>query len=233
MLARRWRAFLDTALQDAGLTEAAWAPLMHLHRLGDGVQQKILAARIGIDTSTLVRLIDILEHHPQVDIELIPVTVLWGRSPDKEDSWLKLLFTDTWATPGTVKQLVNIGLHGRQSYLEFHQGQSLRQLIEFANTNPRDYAQLKDDVVMLYPVPTVWSSHVYIALSDKGRRVVDAMMDPLIQQNAWEKHGFRTGVNAASVDTSTLPVQGVAPVVSRIIQMPDSGTMETIIQALE
>jgi hypothetical protein len=107
------------------------------------------------------------------------------------------------------------------------------QLIEFANTNPRDYAQLKDDVVMLYPVPTVWSSHVYIALSDKGRRVVDAMMDPLIQQNAWEKHGFRTGVNAASVDTSTLPVQGVAPVVSRIIQMPDSGTMETIIQALE
>lgn len=107
------------------------------------------------------------------------------------------------------------------------------QLIEFANTNPRDYAQLKDDVVMLYPVPTVWSSHVYIALSDKGRRVVDAMMDSLIQQNAWEKHGFRTGVNAASVDTSTLPVQGVAPVVSRIIQMPDSGTMETIIQALE
>ena len=63
----------------------------------------------------LLRLIDLLENHPEVDIELIPVTVLWGRSPDKEDSWFKLLFTDTWATPGTVKQLVNIGLHGRQS----------------------------------------------------------------------------------------------------------------------
>ncbi len=92
----------------------------------------------------LLRLIDILEHHPQVDIELIPVTVLWGRSPDKEDSWFKLLFTDTWATPGTVKQLVNIGLHGRQSYLEFHQGQSLRQLVEFAkqmhpNLSPPTY----------------------------------------------------------------------------------------------
>lgn len=92
----------------------------------------------------LLRLIDILENHPEVDIELIPVTVLWGRSPDKEDSWFKLLFTDTWATPGTVKQLVNIGLHGRQSYLEFHQGQSLRTLVDFAkkthpNLSPATY----------------------------------------------------------------------------------------------
>ncbi|NNG76918.1 glycerol-3-phosphate 1-O-acyltransferase PlsB [Acinetobacter sp. ANC 4277] len=92
----------------------------------------------------LLRLIDILENNPEVDIELIPVTVLWGRSPDKEDSWFKLLFTDTWATPGTIKQLVNIGLHGRQSYLEFHQGQSLRTLIDFAkkthpNLSPATY----------------------------------------------------------------------------------------------
>ena len=92
----------------------------------------------------LLRLIDILENHPEVDIELIPVTVLWGRSPDKEDSWFKLLFTDTWATPGTIKQLVNIGLHGRQSYLEFHEGQSLRTLIDFAkkthpNLSPATY----------------------------------------------------------------------------------------------
>lgn len=72
MLARRWRAFLDAAIHQAGLTEAAWAPLMHLHRLGDGVQQKILAARIGIDTSTLVRLIDILENRQLVARRIDP-----------------------------------------------------------------------------------------------------------------------------------------------------------------
>lgn len=72
MLARRWRTFLDTALQTAGLTEAAWAPLVHLHRLGDGVQQKVLAARIGIDTSTLVRLIDILEKSELVTRQIDP-----------------------------------------------------------------------------------------------------------------------------------------------------------------
>jgi glycerol-3-phosphate O-acyltransferase len=83
----------------------------------------------------LLRLIELLDKYPQDDIELVPVTVLWGRSPDKEDSWFKLLFTDTWATPGKVKQLVNIGLHGRETYLEFHEGQSLRTLVEYAKEN--------------------------------------------------------------------------------------------------
>ncbi len=83
----------------------------------------------------LLRLIELLDKYPQYDIELVPVTVLWGRSPDKEDSWFKLLFTDTWATPGKVKQLVNIGLHGRETYLEFHEGQSLRTLVEYAKEN--------------------------------------------------------------------------------------------------
>ena len=81
----------------------------------------------------LLRLIEFLEKHPDYDIELIPVTVLWGRSPDKEDSLLKLLFADTWATPGKLKQLMNIGVHGRQSYLEFHDAQSLKSLVEYAN----------------------------------------------------------------------------------------------------
>ena len=83
----------------------------------------------------LLRMIALLDNHPEYDIELVPVTVLWGRSPDKEDSWFKLLFTDTWATPSKVKQLMNIGLHGRESYLEFHEAQSLKSLISFAKQN--------------------------------------------------------------------------------------------------
>lgn len=82
----------------------------------------------------LLRLVELLEAHQELNVELIPVTILWGRAPDKEDSLVKLLLTDTWSTPGTVKQLLNIGLHGRQSYLEFHPAQSLRQLVDEAKT---------------------------------------------------------------------------------------------------
>ncbi|GGC01601.1 transcriptional regulator [Marinobacterium zhoushanense] len=60
-LARRWRRFIDIRLAEAGLTDATWVPLMHLEQSGDGISQKLLAERAGIDTSTLVRLIDILE----------------------------------------------------------------------------------------------------------------------------------------------------------------------------
>ncbi len=107
------------------------------------------------------------------------------------------------------------------------------QLIEFAHTNPQDYQQIKDDVILLYPVPTVWSSHVYIALNDKGKVGLEALMLPEIQKLAWERHGFRTGFNAANVDVSGLAVPGVAPVISRIIQMPDSQVMEKLIHSLE
>lgn len=77
----------------------------------------------------LLRLLEKLQEDPTFDVDLVPVTILWGRAPDKEDSWFKLLFTDSWATPGALKQLMNIGVHGRQTYLEFHPHRSLRQMV--------------------------------------------------------------------------------------------------------
>ncbi len=82
----------------------------------------------------LLRLVELLQQHPDLDIELIPVTVLWGRAPENEDSWLKLLLTDTWAQPSRLKQLINIGLHGNETFLEFHPPRSLRALVDYATT---------------------------------------------------------------------------------------------------
>lgn len=61
ILARRWRRAVERNLEKAGLTDATWAPLIHLSETGDGVTQKDLAGRVGIDGSSLVRLLDILE----------------------------------------------------------------------------------------------------------------------------------------------------------------------------
>jgi MarR family transcriptional regulator, transcriptional regulator for hemolysin len=59
-LTRRWRQVLDNEFQSHGLTDATWRPLLHLHSLGDGVRQKDLAASIGIEGPSLVRLLDTL-----------------------------------------------------------------------------------------------------------------------------------------------------------------------------
>ena len=60
LLTRRWRQVLDSEFQAVGLTDATWRPLLHLHILGDGVRQKDLAASVGIEGPSLVRLIDTL-----------------------------------------------------------------------------------------------------------------------------------------------------------------------------
>lgn len=106
------------------------------------------------------------------------------------------------------------------------------QMLEFAVENEKDWAQLKDDIVILYPVPTVWSSHPYIALTDAGSQGIDALLDTEVQRIAWEKHGFRTGVSGAAVDTSRFNVNGLQPVVHQVVSMPDARTMQKIIDYL-
>jgi MarR family transcriptional regulator for hemolysin len=59
-LTRRWRKVLDAEVQSAGLTDATWRPLLHLHLLGDGIRQKDLAASVGIEGPSVVRLLDML-----------------------------------------------------------------------------------------------------------------------------------------------------------------------------
>ena len=51
---------LEARLAAAGLSDATWVPLVHLEECGGGVTQKELAALVGIDGSSLVRLLDIL-----------------------------------------------------------------------------------------------------------------------------------------------------------------------------
>lgn len=60
LLARRWRRALESQLAAAGLSDATWLPLVHLQQTGGDITQKQLAALVGIDGSSLVRLLDIL-----------------------------------------------------------------------------------------------------------------------------------------------------------------------------
>jgi len=86
----------------------------------------------------LARLIAAVLQYPDLNIRLIPVSILWGRAPDKEDSLFKLLMTDNWEDPGITKQLFNIGVMGRDTFVQFHAPQDLRQAI---------YKRLPDDLI--------------------------------------------------------------------------------------
>ena len=66
-LARRWRKALDERLASVGLSDATWAPLVHLHELGQAISQRELAAAVGLDGSSLVRLLDLLVEQGLID----------------------------------------------------------------------------------------------------------------------------------------------------------------------
>lgn len=83
-------------------------------------------------SAKLIRLIEALQQHPEHDIQLVPVSILWGRSPEYEDSWVKALFADAWSTPSKVKQAINIAVYAQDNYIEFHRPISLRALIQQA-----------------------------------------------------------------------------------------------------
>ncbi len=89
----------------------------------------------------LERLIQACLDNPTLNIRLIPVTILWGRSPDKEDSWFKLLMSDGWQAPTISKQLFNIGVMGRDTFVQFYKGKNLQTLIAEYQNNPNNTDQ--------------------------------------------------------------------------------------------
>lgn len=79
---------------------------------------RLLASQVGATVA-----------NPELDIQLVPVVILWGRSPDKQESILKALFAETWRNPGWFRQFLGIILHGHQTLVRFNAPLSLRELV--------------------------------------------------------------------------------------------------------
>tara|TARA_R110002072_G_scaffold58010_3_gene148475 strand:- start:8928 stop:11420 length:2493 start_codon:yes stop_codon:yes gene_type:complete len=77
-----------------------------------------VAEQTGEDTET------------SLDVQLVPVSLFWGRSPEKEKSWLKLLLSEGWSVSGPLKQLFIILLHGRRTLLQFNQALSVQHIYQ-------------------------------------------------------------------------------------------------------
>lgn len=56
-----WRVILDKRLRPLGLSQAKWRALLHISLSREDLKQTDLAAHIGIESPTLVRLLDRLQ----------------------------------------------------------------------------------------------------------------------------------------------------------------------------
>ncbi len=82
------------------------------------------------NSEVLARLVRYCEAHPDVDIKLVPVTVIVGRAPDKADGFAKVLFTEDWEVIGRFRRLLSTLINGRDTVVQFSRPLSLRQLLD-------------------------------------------------------------------------------------------------------
>jgi glycerol-3-phosphate O-acyltransferase len=85
----------------------------------------------------LVQLVDAAAAHPDVDVDLIPVAIFWGRAPHKEASLWRLLFAEDWALAGRFRKALNVLVNGRNTLVHFGEPVRLRDALEEGMSQPR------------------------------------------------------------------------------------------------
>ena len=105
-------------------------------------------------------------------------------------------------TPADLfERYLKTGMGGEPMIVDYE-----KSMIDFANENPDGFAQVKDDIRILYPTPTIWNSHCIATFTENGNAFYNAFEDKDIQQIAWSKYGFRTGITGGSYDVASLGI---------------------------
>ncbi len=105
-------------------------------------------------------------------------------------------------TPADLfERYLKTGMGGEPMIVDYE-----KSIIDFANSNPAGFNQVKKDIVVLYPKPTIWNSHCLTIFTENGRKLFKAFDDEKISQIAWEKYGFRTGITGGSYDVSKIGI---------------------------
>ena len=77
----------------------------------------------------LERLAEAVQSGRVPEVVIVPVSVFWGRSPDKEGSFFKLLFSEDWGLVGRLRKLFVIIFHGRNVLVQFSEPVLLSRLV--------------------------------------------------------------------------------------------------------
>ena len=107
-----------------------------------------------------------------------------------------------------------------------------KSLIEFANSNPEGFAQVKDEIRVLYPTPTIWNSHCIASFDESGDEFYKVFEDKDISQIAWSKYGFRTGVTGGNYDVSSLGITGIPQNITSTVSSLKMDVYEKLIDYL-
>ena len=79
-----------------------------------------------------------------LDLQIVPVSIFWGRALARQKNWVQVLFADTWALAGRTRKFFTIMFNGRNARLIFSQALDFRELIE---QNDNDEQDLQESLI--------------------------------------------------------------------------------------
>lgn len=81
-------------------------------------------------SESLARVLQAHRSHPELDVQLVPVSIFVGRAPDRQSGWFSVLFSENWAIVGRTRRLLAILLNGRGTIVRFSAPVSLRESVD-------------------------------------------------------------------------------------------------------
>ena len=116
-------------------------------------------------------------------------------------------------TPADLfEKYLKTGLGGAPMIVDYE-----KSIVEFAYENPDGFNQVKDNIRILYPTPTIWNSHCIATFDEQGNEFYKAFEDKDISQIAWDRYGFRTGITGGNYDVTSLGISGIPQAITSTV----------------
>ena len=74
---------------------------------------------------------------PGIDCDIVPVSIFFGRAPQKERSWWRMLLSEDIVLAGRFRKFLNVVFNGRNTLVHFGEPLSLRAFIDEGLDEPR------------------------------------------------------------------------------------------------
>ena len=121
---------------------------------------------------------------------------------------------------------------GAQPLVVGYENQLVEWVLEDEERWRRVVAAAPAKPVVLYPRPTVLSAHPLIAIDPAAGALIDALLQPEVQEIAWTDHGFRGPLATLGGNENPLFAEHVLKQVDAVVPMPDATTMLALIETI-
>ena len=66
-------------------------------------------------SGSLARLLAAHRANPSLDVQLVPVSIFVGQSPNRSSGWFSVLFSENWTLVGRFRRILALLLNGRDT----------------------------------------------------------------------------------------------------------------------